>query len=122
MLYEVITLGSKYMRPEAGMYGIFNQAIIFGDKIEDRLYFGDEDEAQSSLSNEEILMMIRHNFVITSYSIHYTKLYDKDNTLAEIKALAEKDKRVKYISLSRNFGKESAMHAGLVSSKRNNFV
>lgn len=36
-----------------------------------------------------------------------------DNTLTLIKDLASKDKRVKYISFSRNFGKEAAMYAGL---------
>lgn len=37
----------------------------------------------------------------------------KDRTLAVCRSLAEKDFRVKYISFSRNFGKESAMFAGL---------
>ena len=37
----------------------------------------------------------------------------KDNTLAVIKELAAKDKRVKYVSFSRNFGKEAAIYAGL---------
>lgn len=37
----------------------------------------------------------------------------KDNTLKEFKKLANKDERVKYISFSRNFGKEAAMFAGL---------
>ncbi len=45
-----------------------------------------------------------------------------DNTLKEIKKLSNKDKRVKYISLSRNFGKESALHAGLNSSKNLDFI
>lgn len=36
-----------------------------------------------------------------------------DQTLAIIKELAEKDKRVRYISFSRNFGKEAAMLSGL---------
>lgn len=36
-----------------------------------------------------------------------------DNTLNIIKELKSKDKRVKYISFSRNFGKESAIFAGL---------
>lgn len=35
-----------------------------------------------------------------------------DNTLAVIKQLYQQDKRVNFISLSRNFGKESAMLAG----------
>ena len=37
----------------------------------------------------------------------------KDKTLETMQKLAEKDDRVKYISFSRNFGKESAMYAGL---------
>lgn len=36
-----------------------------------------------------------------------------DNTLKIIKELHEKDTRVRYISFSRNFGKEAAMYAGL---------
>ena len=39
----------------------------------------------------------------------------KDKTLDVIKGLT-KDKRVKYISFSRNFGKEAAMWAGLNAS------
>ena len=37
----------------------------------------------------------------------------QDKTLETMQALAEKDEKVKYISFSRNFGKESAMYAGL---------
>lgn len=37
----------------------------------------------------------------------------RDGTLACFRALREKDERVHYISFSRNFGKESAMYAGL---------
>ena len=37
----------------------------------------------------------------------------KDNTLKILKDLSSKDKRVKFISFSRNFGKEAAMYAGL---------
>ena len=40
-----------------------------------------------------------------------------DKTLEIIKNLNKKDKRVRYISFSRNFGKESAMYAGLEHSK-----
>ncbi len=36
----------------------------------------------------------------------------KDGTVLEIKKLAQKDKRVKMISFSRNFGKEAAIFAG----------
>lgn len=37
----------------------------------------------------------------------------KDNTLEELRNLAKKYKRVRYISFSRNFGKEAGMLAGL---------
>lgn len=37
----------------------------------------------------------------------------KDKTLEELRKLAKKDKRVRYISFSRNFGKEAGMLAGL---------
>lgn len=37
----------------------------------------------------------------------------RDGTLAEIKTLAERDGRVRWLALSRNFGKEAALFAGL---------
>ena len=37
----------------------------------------------------------------------------KDNTLTVLRELSKKDNRVKYLSFSRNFGKEAAMYAGL---------
>lgn len=40
----------------------------------------------------------------------------KDNTLNVVKKMCVEDNRVKYISFSRNFGKESAMYAGLTSA------
>lgn len=41
----------------------------------------------------------------------------KDKTLELFHILADKDKRVRYISFSRNFGKESGMYAGLQNAK-----
>lgn len=46
----------------------------------------------------------------------------RDNTLTEIKKLSLLDERVKYISFSRNFGKESAMHAGLEAAQESDCV
>lgn len=40
-----------------------------------------------------------------------------DNTIKVIKEFSIKDERVRYISFSRNFGKEAAMYAGLEASK-----
>ena len=41
----------------------------------------------------------------------------RDKTLEVLKEYHKKDKRVRYISFSRNFGKESAMYAGLENSR-----
>jgi glycosyltransferase involved in cell wall biosynthesis len=41
----------------------------------------------------------------------------KDLTLSIIKELTEKDKRVRFLSFSRNFGKEAALYAGLCHAK-----
>ena len=41
----------------------------------------------------------------------------RDKTLAELRSLAAKDEHVKYISFSRNFGKEAAMYAGFCNAK-----
>jgi len=37
----------------------------------------------------------------------------RDGTLNVIKKLSKKDSRIKYLSFSRNFGKEAAIYAGL---------
>lgn len=41
----------------------------------------------------------------------------KDRTLAGLRALSRKDSRVRYISFSRNFGKEAGIYAGLTNAK-----
>ena len=41
----------------------------------------------------------------------------KDKTLSILKDYAKDDKRVEYISFSRNFGKEAAMYAGFCNAK-----
>ena len=41
----------------------------------------------------------------------------RDGTVAEVKKLCGKDKRVHLVSFSRNFGKEAAMYAGLEKAK-----
>ena len=41
----------------------------------------------------------------------------KDNTINILRELSDKDKRVRYVSFSRNFGKEAAMYAGLEQSE-----
>ncbi len=41
----------------------------------------------------------------------------KDNTLMQLREMAKNDERVRYISFSRNFGKEAGMYAGLENAK-----
>lgn len=48
-----------------------------------------------------------------NFEIIFVNDGSKDNTLQIIKDLSSKDERIKYISFSRNFGKESAIYAGL---------
>ncbi|MBN2540826.1 MAG: glycosyltransferase family 2 protein [Bacilli bacterium] len=78
------------------------------------------EEKNISLFYDEVTKYIKQD----EYDIDILYVNDgsKDNTLEEIKKLAKRDNKVKYISLSRNFGKESAMHAGLVSSRDFDFI
>jgi glycosyltransferase involved in cell wall biosynthesis len=52
---------------------------------------------------------------VPHYDLEFLFVNDgsRDRTLEIIKAYAEKDSRVAYVNLSRNFGKETAMIAGL---------
>ena len=47
------------------------------------------------------------------YEIIYVNDGSEDNTLKNIKEIADSNSNIKYISFSRNFGKESAIYAGL---------
>ena len=71
--------------------------------------------------NEEEVLNIFYDEIcrvskqMSEYDFQFVFVDDgsKDRTLEIMKGLAEKDERVLYISFSRNFGKESAMFAGL---------
>lgn len=70
------------------------------------------EEQTLDLLNERLFSVIRAN---TQYEFNILLVDDgsKDKTLAKMKELHEKDSSVSYLSLSRNFGKENAMLAGL---------
>ena len=51
------------------------------------------------------------------YELIFVDDGSSDNTLEEIKQLAKNDKKIVYLSFSRNFGKEAAMYAGLNNAK-----
>ena len=65
----------------------------------------------------DILYERLHDIIrnLTCYEFQILLIDDgsRDNTLAKMKELHAKDSKVSYLSLSRNFGKENAMLAGL---------
>ncbi len=75
--------------------------------------FNEEDNVERFFSETEKVAEKTDGFIF-----RYIFIDDGsgDDTLKEIKKLSEKSKRVKYISFSRNFGKEAAMYAGLRAS------
>ncbi len=51
------------------------------------------------------------------YEIIYINDGSSDNTLSNIKKISQKHSNIKYVSFSRNFGKESAIYAGLKNAQ-----
>lgn len=75
------------------------------------------NEAQSlKLLHEEIVRVIS-SLEDYKWEILFVNDGSRDNTMEVIYALSEKDLRVSYIDLSRNFGKENAMLAGFDYAK-----
>ena len=62
---------------------------------------------------EELNKNIKNFPKDVDFEIMFINDGSKDKTLDVIKELKEKDNKIKYISFSRNFGKESAIFAGL---------
>ena len=74
--------------------------------------------------NEEKSLDVFFNEITSTFEssdIDYELIFvndgSKDKTLDNIKKLSSNDDNVKYISFSRNFGKESALYAGLKKSQ-----
>lgn len=59
--------------------------------------------------NETLLQFLPRNY---DYEIIYINDGSSDNTFQEIKALADYNPQIKYISFSRNFGHQNALKAG----------
>ncbi len=70
------------------------------------------EENSLKLLYERLIVLIK---TLPDYEFQVLLVNDgsSDNTLVEMKALHERDLSVSYLSLSRNFGKENAMLAGL---------
>lgn len=61
----------------------------------------------------EIFCQMKDVYNELEFEIMFVNDGSKDNTLSIIKKLSALDAQISYISLSRNFGKEAAMYAGL---------
>jgi len=61
-LFDNLYLAGKWLRPEASLFGVIHSGIVLGDKIEEKLYYGEDDDTFYYLTNDEIIMMIRHNY------------------------------------------------------------
>lgn len=81
------------------------------DKISLIIPCYNEEESIPILYNE--LDRISNTMNYVEFGFFFIDDGSTDNTLTLLKKLNSNDSRVKYISFSRNFGKESAMYAGL---------
>lgn len=74
------------------------------------------EEEALPLFYEEIVKVAKKMNKKVDFEFLFVNDGSKDKTLEILRSLAKKDKRVRYISFSRNFGKEAAMYAGLENS------
>jgi glucosyltransferase len=84
------------------------------DKISIVVPCYNEQEALPYFYEEMDKVMKKMNSV--SFELLFINDGSKDNTLNVLIDLSKKDDKVKYLSFSRNFGKEAAMYAGLFNS------
>lgn len=75
------------------------------------------EEAAIPIFYDEVVKSVE--CIIDKVEIEFCFINDgsTDGSLCEVKKLREKDKRVHYVSFSRNFGKEAALFAGLEKAK-----
>lgn len=74
------------------------------------------EEESLPLFYNEIERVANEDFKGIDFEYIFVNDGSKDKTLNILRELSKKDKKVRYISFSRNFGKEAAMFAGLEAS------
>ena len=72
------------------------------------LYYDEMNKIMAQMKQE-------HNDI--EFELLFINDGSKDNTLNMLREMSLKDKRVRYISFSRNFGKEAGMFAGLENAR-----
>jgi glycosyltransferase involved in cell wall biosynthesis len=78
------------------------------------------EEENVALFYEEAIKYLVYDDI--EFDILFVNDGSKDQTLEAIKNINQQHIPIHFISLSRNFGKESAMHAGLVNSQEKDFI
>ncbi len=66
---------------------------------------------------QKVMTQIQQEHSDTDFELLFINDGSRDATLTILRDLAKQDTRVRYISFSRNFGKEAGMYAGLENSK-----
>lgn len=66
---------------------------------------------------QKIMQQMKEEHSHLTFELLFIDDGSKDKTLAILREMALKDSRVRYISFSRNFGKEAGMFAGLENAK-----
>lgn len=77
------------------------------------------EEESLPLFYDEVNKVVEKMKNKTDFEFVFVNDGSRDKTLDILRNLAKKDKRVRYISFSRNFGKEAAMFAGLENATGN---
>ena len=85
------------------------------DKISIIVPCYNEEEAMPIFYEE--IVKVAKNMKKVDFEFIFVNDGSKDKTLEVARNLHEKDKRVRYVSFSRNFGKEAGMLAGLEASR-----
>lgn len=70
-----------------------------------------EEQSLPYFWKEVTAVMEKMNYL--DFEVIFVNDGSRDGTLDLLRKLAQEDKRAKYLSFSRNFGKEAAMYAGL---------
>lgn len=87
------------------------------DKISAIVPCYNEEQALPYLYDE--LVKVANQMSHIEFEFIFINDGSKDKTLEIIRGLRQKDIRVRYVSFSRNFGKEAAIYAGLEASEGN---
>jgi len=62
---------------------------------------------------QKVMAQIQQEHPETEFELLFINDGSRDGTLSQLREMAKADMRVRYISFSRNFGKEAGMYAGL---------